>query len=134
MSLFLSDYIPALKQGAVIDVPQSAVAAYPVVMAAAPESKSGAGAISIATHLTKWTTTAADAGTLANGTVIGQLKKIQMIVDGGDGVLTPATANGFATITFADVGDFALLIWLAAGWTLLETGNDADGVTAPAVA
>jgi hypothetical protein len=101
------------------------------------QSLSGAGAINVTSFLTKWTTTGAQAGTLAGGTKIGQLKKIQMIVDGGVGTLTPTNLVDGTTISFADAGDFVLLMWLgitAGGWKILEAGNDADGATAPAVA
>ena len=106
----------------------------PYIPMAAAQSLSGAGAINVTSYLTKWTTTAADAGTLADGVQIGQLKKIQLIVDGGDGTLTPANLASGTTITFADAGDFALLIWNGVDWVAIELGNDADGATAPVLA
>jgi len=66
--------------------------------------------------------------------VVGQLKKIQLIVDVGDLTLTPATLQGGTTIVFADAGDYALLRWATAGWRAIELGNDADGATAPVLA
>jgi len=104
---------------------------------ASAQSLSGAGAINVTSFLTKWTTTGTQAGTLADGKKIGQLKKIQLIVDVGDGTLTPKNLADGTTITFADAGDFVLLMWLgntAGGWKIIEAGNDADGATAPAVA
>jgi hypothetical protein len=101
---------------------------------AAPQALSGAGAVNVTSYYTKWTTTAADAATLADGVQIGQLKKIQLIVDGGDGTLTPANLAAGTTITFADAGDFALLIWNGVDWVAIELGNDADGATAPVLA
>jgi hypothetical protein len=106
----------------------------PLVPIAAQQDLSGPGAVNITTFCTKLTTTGADAFTLANGAVIGQLKKVQMIVDGGDGVLTPANLAGGTTITFADAGDFALLAWDGTDWVAIELGNDADGATAPVLA
>lgn len=100
----------------------------------AQQAISGAGAITVTEYYTAWTTTGVQAGTLADGTFVGQLKKIQLIVDGGNGTLTPANLNGGTTITFADAGDYALLRWNGSGWTALELGNDADGATAPALA
>jgi len=79
-------------------------------------------------------TTAANAATLADGVVKGQLKKIQLIVDGGDGTLTPTNLASGTTITFADAGDFVLLIWNGTDWVAIELGNDADGATAPVLA
>ena len=106
----------------------------PLIPLAAGESLSGAGAISVATWYTAWTTTGANAGTLADGVVKGQIKKIQMIVDAGDGTLTPTNATGFSTVVFADVGDFVVLGFNGSAWVCLEKGNDADGVTFPTVA
>jgi hypothetical protein len=104
------------------------------IPAGAVQSLSGAGACNVTSFLTKVTTTGANALTLANGTRVGQLKKIQMIVDGGDGTLTPTSASGFTTITFNDIGDYALLKWNGTAWILVEQGNDADGATGPTVA
>ena len=77
------------------------------------------------------TTTGADAGTLADGAQIGQLKKVRLIVDGGDGTLTPTNLAGGTSITFADAGDTALLMWNGTDWVAIELSNDADGATAP---
>lgn len=98
------------------------------------QALSGAGAADVVSYYTAWTTTGAEAGTLADGLKVGQLKKIQLIVDGGDGTLTPATFADGDTITFADAGDYAVLMWTPDGWTAIELGNDADGATAPVVA
>lgn len=93
---------------------------------------SAADALAIAvTHRVVAKTTGADAEalTLANG-VAGQRLLIYLAVDGGgDGTLTPATSSGFATIVFADAGDFASLEYVddTVGWILLGTG----GVAAP---
>lgn len=109
----------------------------PVVLAAAQQSLvAGGGAVSITTFYTAGASDAGgDAWTLANGTYLGQLKKIQLITDGGgDAVLTPTSLSGGTTITFADAGDFALLIWNGTAWVAIELGNDADGATAPALA
>ena len=106
----------------------------PFMPIVAQQDLSGAGAINVTSYYTAWTTTGANAGSLADGVVKGQLKKIQMIVDGGDGTLTPTNLAGGTTITFADAGDFVLLIWNSTDWVILEKGNDADGATSPVVA
>ncbi len=103
-------------------------------LAAAQQALSGAGAINVTAFYTAWTTTGANAGTLANGTFPGQLKKVKQIVDGGDGTLTPTALTGGTTITFADAGDYVLLLWDGDSWIPLELGNDADGATAPVLA
>lgn len=90
----------------------------------------------LTSYYTAWTTSGSnDAMTLANSTTIGHVKKVQLISDSGDGVLTPATFADGATVTFADVGDYVILQWISSsGWRAIELGNDADGVNAPAVA
>ena len=100
----------------------------------AQQALSGAGAMSLTTYYTAWTTTSTDAGSLADGTAIGQLKKVQLIVDGGDGTLTPTNLSGGTTITFADAGDFVILAWNGTDWVAIELGNAADGATAPVLA
>lgn len=106
----------------------------PLVPIAAEQALSGAGAINITTYHTKWTTTGVNAGTLADGAVKGQLKKVTMIVDGGDGTLTPANLALGTTITFADAGDYVVLCWDGTDWVMIESGNAADGITEPAFA
>jgi len=104
------------------------------ILNAAQQALSGAGAVNVTSYYTAVTTTGANALTLANGTFAGQLKKIQLIVDGGDGTLTPTSLTGGTTITFADAGDYCLLLWDGDSWTAVELGNDADGATAPVLA
>ena len=82
---------------------------------------SGAGAVDVVNLVTEVTTTGADALTLANGST-GQVKIITMIVDGGDGTLTPTTLAGGTTITFNDVGDGVVLVYGTAGWVVV--GNN----------
>ena len=105
------------------------------IPAVASQALSGAGAINVTSYLTRWTTTgAAQAATLANGTRVNQLKKIQMVADGGDGIVTPTSLSGGTTITFADAGDVAVLLWNGTAWVVIELTNDADGATAPVLA
>ncbi len=106
----------------------------PFIPLATFQSLSGAGAVNITTYLTKITTTGADAFSLADGVVKGQLKEVHMIVDAGDGTLTPVNMSGGTTITFADAGDFVILAWSGTAWVLIKSGNYADGVTAPVLA
>jgi hypothetical protein len=83
------------------------------------QSLSGAGAVDITNAFTSLTTTgASQALTLANGSV-GEVKVIVHTVDGGSAVLTPTTKIGFSTITFAAVGDSAMLIYTSAGWAII---------------
>lgn len=87
-----------------------------------PQALSGAGAIDLTTLVTKLTTTGADALTLADG-VEGQIKIIVMIVDGGDGTLTPTNFGNGTTITFNDAGDSCVLVFLGTDWWLLANNG-----------
>jgi peptidoglycan DL-endopeptidase CwlO len=71
--------------------------------------------------------------TLAASTVVGLQKKIQMVVDGGDDVVTVTSLSGGTIITFADVGDVAELIWTGSAWMPLALYNVADGSTGPVI-
>jgi hypothetical protein len=106
----------------------------PFMSTNAQQALSGAGAVAVTNYYTAWTTTGANAGTLADGTVIGQLKKIQLVTDAGDGTLTPSNLSGGTTITFADAGDYVVLMWTGTAWSAIELGNSADGRTAPVIA
>lgn len=84
------------------------------------QALSGAGAVNLTTLTTRLTTTGANALTLANGTD-GQIKIIVMVVDGGDGTLTPTTKTGYTTITFNDVGDSVVLQYFTTlGWMVVS--------------
>ena len=81
---------------------------------------SGPGAIDVTSLVTEITTTGADAYTLADG-VVGQIKIIAMIVDGGDATLTPTTLATGTTITFNDINDNITLLYTTNGW--VNTAN-----------
>ena len=84
------------------------------------QALSGAGAVNLTDMMTSLTSTgAAQALTLADG-VVGQIKIISHVVDGGSAVLTPTTRLGYATITFTNAGDTAMLIYTAAGWDIVS--------------
>jgi hypothetical protein len=112
---------------------------YPVFLDAAEETLTAAGAVSVNTSYTNLDSTAgAMAMTLADGVVHGQFKEVHMSVDNGDATLTLASAvsTSLDVVTFADAGDYAILIWNEEDgyWRIVKTGNYADGATAPAVA
>lgn len=94
------------------------------------------GAINVTAYYTTINTDATDdAYTLANGTQVGQRKKIRLITDGGgNGVITPTSLSGGTTITFADAADEVELAWNGTAWVMEYAGNAADGVTAPVLA
>tara|TARA_Y100001963_G_scaffold76293_1_gene105825 strand:- start:2179 stop:2628 length:450 start_codon:yes stop_codon:yes gene_type:complete len=87
-----------------------------------PQAISSSTAVDITSAVTTIATGGSGlAGALANGST-GQLKVVTMITDGGGNyVLTPATLNGFSTITFADDGDSCVLMYVDAtvGWTII---------------
>jgi hypothetical protein len=81
----------------------------------------GTEAVNVTSSISHLNTTAgAHAGALADGTN-GQIKIITMITDGGDSVVTPTNANGFSTVTFADVGDTATLIFTGSKWNIISS-------------
>jgi len=98
------------------------------------QALSGAGAVNITAYLTKYTSTgASQALSLANGTQIGQMKRIWHVVDGGSGILTPTTLVGGTTITFTTANEFADLIWTSSGWNAIELGNFTAGGASPSL-
>ena len=60
------------------------------------------------------------ATTLADGTVIGQLKIIVHDADGGNSILAVTDALGFADLDFVDDGETAMLMWTGSHWALLS--------------
>lgn len=102
------------------------------------ETKSGPGALGVTLFTSILSPSApADDVTLADGTP-GQLKLIRAGSGYGAGassVVTPATASGFTTITFAGaattVGAWILLQWQVGGWVVLMQagGLNAAGPT-----
>lgn len=87
------------------------------------QSLSGAGAVNTTNLITNITTTGADALTLADGTN-GQIKIITMVVDGGDGTLTPTTFANGTTMTFGDAGDTVMLVFNSTiGWTIVSNSG-----------
>ena len=80
----------------------------------------GTLAIPLSASVVLKTTGGVEALTLADGEQ-GQRLMIQLVADSGDGTLTPATATGWATIVFEDVGDTAILEWDdVLGWLILS--------------
>ena len=99
----------------------------------APQAMTAAGAVSITTAVTTVASSGAIALTLANGSQ-GQIKIIVFITDGGDATLTPATMNDGTTLTFADAGDAAILMWLASGWQVIGAWGPGTPGAGPTIA
>jgi hypothetical protein len=99
----------------------------------AGEVRTDAGAVSVATYYTSVVTTTASAITLADGTEVGQMKRIQFTTDVGDATLTPVNLDGGTTITFSIVGDIAELVWDNTNWVAVALYNGATGSAATPV-
>ena len=80
-------------------------------------------AVGITTALTLLASSGTDtATTLADGTVIGQIKIIVNDVDGGTSVCTVTDALGYTYLNFANDGDTATLMWTGTtGWAVLAS-------------
>lgn len=104
---------------------------YPVFLNQVQQAINANGAITLTEYFTALTsvTTSGQAFTLADSTVVGQVKKIQLVADGADATLT---FNTNATIVFADVGDTAELIWNGSDWIPIALYNVASGDVGPA--
>tara|TARA_Y100001963_G_scaffold22995_2_gene30375 strand:+ start:3475 stop:3936 length:462 start_codon:yes stop_codon:yes gene_type:complete len=98
-----------------------------------PQAITSAGAVNITTPVTTVATSGAIALTLADGSV-GQIKIIIMITDGGDATLTPTTMANGTTLTFADAGDSAILMWIATGWQVISMAGPGTPGAGPTIA
>ena len=99
-------------------------ASYGKTITGGVQALSGAGAVDIVNLVTEVTSTGADALTLADGTTVGQMKIITMVVDGGDATLTPTTFANGTTMTFADVNDTVCLVWAnTIGWVIVSNSG-----------
>ena len=77
-------------------------------------------AISITTALTLLETTGTNAATtLADGTVVGQIKIIVHDTAGGTSEMTPADPMGYIDVDFASLGDSFTCIWSGTKWAAL---------------
>ena len=99
-------------------------ASYGKTITGGVQALSGAGAVDIINLVTEVTSTGANALTLADGTTVGQMKIITMVVDGGDATLTPTTFANGSTMTFADVNDTVCLVWAnTIGWVIVSNSG-----------
>ena len=78
-------------------------------------------AISVTHALTLLQTAGSNATTLADGTVIGQIKIIVNDTDGGASEMTPADPTGFVDLDFVTAGDTATLMWTGSSWVALAS-------------
>ena len=89
------------------------------------------GAISITTAVTLLGLESTNgATTLADGTVVGQMKTIIADVDQGSSAMTPADPLGFTNIAFADDGDTVTLMWTGSKWAIVGFADVAADIVA----
>jgi hypothetical protein len=84
-----------------------------------PQEITGSGALQVSTYQSIVNTTGGGAYTLGDGTVIGHIKKVTMIVDGGDATITPTNCV-FTNVTLSAVGDGVVFLWNGTDWLVLE--------------
>jgi len=101
-------------------------ASYGKTITGGVQALSGAGAADVTNLVTELTTGAgAAAVTLADGTTVGQMKIITMVVDGGGtATVTPTTFANGSTLAFADVNDTVCLVWASTiGWVIVSNNG-----------
>ena len=101
-------------------------ASYGKTITGGVQALSGAGAADVTNLVTELTTAAgAAAVTLANGTTVGQMKIITMVVDGGGtATVTPTTFANGTSMAFADVNDTVCLVWASTiGWVIVSNSG-----------
>lgn len=144
MPIDATNYDPALSAGAKITIKNSQGILSNVsngfvtfTKAVAQQTLAeGGGAVTITEYYTTVENgSESEIFTLIDGNIIGLLKKIQLISENvGSGVLTPNNLAGGTTITFLEIGDFAILLWDGNNWVPIELGNDANGASSPTLA
>lgn len=105
------------------------------IPAAAPETLSSSGAVSVDCHMTYLDATSGTvSATLASGKAVGQVKKFMMVSDGGDATVAVASGRGVSSVLFTNAGDVAEMVWTNGGWQVLAAHNVAAGnALSPAV-
>ena len=88
----------------------------------------GADNLSATVTTSLLTITAAGTGALPDHTIPGAIKVIHAVAQGGGAyVLTPASLNGYSTITFGDKADTVILMWQTGGWVVIANSGAALG-------
>ena len=82
---------------------------------------SGTTALSVSTAVTFLETTGTVATTLADGTVVGQIKIIVHDTAGGTSEMTPANPLGFVDADFVTAGDTLTLMWTGSKWVVIAS-------------
>lgn len=88
---------------------------------AASSALSGPGAIPLTSYQTRFTSTGTgDALTLADGTKIGQLKKISYVAEGAGGDTGVISGTGFTSATLNAIGDYIVFMWNGTAWLAID--------------
>jgi hypothetical protein len=101
-------------------------ASYGKTITGGVEQISAAGAVDIVNLVSEVTSGAgALALTLADGTTVGQMKIITMVVDGGGtATVTPDNFANGTSMAFADVNDTVCLVWAnTIGWVIVSNSG-----------
>jgi len=74
--------------------------------------------------------------TLSSGFVVGQLKKIQLVMNGGFTAIVSGQhflEGPTQTITFTKMGDTAELMWTRNGWRIISTSSKDGSADTPEI-
>ena len=98
----------------------------PVVPTGQNQGLSGTGALAAIDLTSAYTGISTVGGaattTMAEGTVVGQLKSVDMLADAGDCVITVA-GDDVISVTLNDVGDACTLMWAGTGWQVTSNAG-----------
>jgi len=87
-----------------------------------PETMTASGPASVNTYMTYLDSTTGPMTITLNdaGSVIGQIKKLLFVTDGGNVTIN---SLGNSSIVFEDATDYATFMWNGTGWTNIELIN-----------
>lgn len=83
------------------------------------QSLTGPGAITPTATAVFWTTSGADNGTLASGSLAGHVITIILVFDGGNGTVVIAEKLSGVDPVLADKGDSVTLMWTGTAWAII---------------
>jgi len=103
-----------------------------IVTGGPPEYLSGDAVVfDVTLNHSYWETTgAAQDASLPDGTVVGQIKRVTLYIDLGDGLVTPTNGH---KVSFTAVGQTAEWIWTGSIWFVYSLYNMADGANVPLI-
>ena len=94
----------------------------------------GGGAAGITTYFTTINSGGAnDTITIASGAVVGQMKKVMLVTDGGGDAVLSGTFVGGTWMTFNDSGEYAILMWNGTAWRAIELASQLSVAEKPVI-